>query len=415
MLLALHQDNLHSHEECKAYIGKMFRVKFLECPEWYTDTEITDFILKRCILIHLDKMEDKFNLLVFMTQKLFVFAQDKCKIEGADAVMMQELLLGGHLYQQVVKERLQMWLSFLRMNILKRVKTGSSLERSDISGQLKFMGGLETVMEKFLATGNISSPSGLGLMQDKGLTIVAENINRMRYMSHFRAIHRGAFFQEMRTTEARQLLPDAWGFVCPVHTPDGAPCGLLNHLTMNCIVTDVPDGQKVDNITPVLVDLGMIPLKSARDSGLDFKGHYTTSLDGKIIGYVHKNLAKKLVDNLRSLKIKGEDVPNMLEIALVPIKKVPGQFPGLFLFTGPARMMRPLYNLVSDNIEYVGTFEQIYLDVAVTPEEIYKGNCLTLALFESNLGYNFRSNDTHGGFEDFILVQLGTFDSDARL
>lgn len=44
-----------------------------------------------------------------------------------------------------------------------------------------------------------------------GLTILAENINRMRYMSHFRAVHRGAFFQEMRTTEVRQLLPDAWG------------------------------------------------------------------------------------------------------------------------------------------------------------------------------------------------------------
>ena len=51
------------------------------------------------------------------------------------------------------------------------------------------------------------------------ITIMAENINRMRYMSHFRAIHRGSFFQEMRTTEVRALLPDAWGFVCPVHTP----------------------------------------------------------------------------------------------------------------------------------------------------------------------------------------------------
>lgn len=66
-------------------------------------------------------------------------------------------------------------------------------------------------MEYFLSTGNLRSSSGLGLMQNSGLTIIAENINRMRYMSHFRAIHRGAFFQAMRTTEARQLLPDAWG------------------------------------------------------------------------------------------------------------------------------------------------------------------------------------------------------------
>ena len=91
-------------------------------------------------------------------------------------------------------------------------------------------------------------------MQDKGLTIMAENINRMRYMSHFRAIHRGSFFTEMRTTEVRALLPDAWGFVCPVHTPDGSPCGLLNHLAMPVeIVTHVQDA---DQIPQVLVNLG---------------------------------------------------------------------------------------------------------------------------------------------------------------
>ena len=49
---------------------------------------------------------------------------------------------------------------------------------------------LEKMYENFLGTGNLPSQSGLGLMQDKGLTIMAENINRMRYMSHFRAIHR---------------------------------------------------------------------------------------------------------------------------------------------------------------------------------------------------------------------------------
>ena len=85
------------------------------------------------------------------------------------------------------------------------------------------------------------------LLQSKGLTIMAENINRMRYMSHFRAIHRGSFFMEMRTTEVRMLLPDAWGFVCPVHTPDGSPCGLLNHLSMPVnIVTHTIDVSKVD-------------------------------------------------------------------------------------------------------------------------------------------------------------------------
>ena len=57
---------------------------------------------------------------------------------------------------------------------------------------------------------------------------------RCRYLSHFRSIHRGAYFAELRTTTVRKLLPESWGFLCPVHTPDGSPCGLLNHFTAAC-------------------------------------------------------------------------------------------------------------------------------------------------------------------------------------
>ena len=57
-----------------------------------------------------------------------------------------------------------------------------------------------------------------------------DNVNFLRFAAQFRAVHRGAMFNDMRTTSVRRLLPEAWGFVCPVHTPDGAPCGLLNHL-----------------------------------------------------------------------------------------------------------------------------------------------------------------------------------------
>lgn len=65
---------------------------------------------------------------------------------------------------------------------------------------------------------------------------MADKLNFIRYLSHFRCVHRGADFAKMRTTTVRRLLPESWGFLCPVHTPDGAPCGLLNHLTATCEV-----------------------------------------------------------------------------------------------------------------------------------------------------------------------------------
>ncbi|CAN0450138.1 unnamed protein product, partial [Discosporangium mesarthrocarpum] len=88
----------------------------------------------------------------------------------------------------------------------------------------------------FLATGNLVTQSGLDLMQVSGFTIVAERINFLRYLAHFRSVHRGQFFTTMKTTAVRKLLPESWGFLCPVHTPDGSPCGLLNHLATRCSV-----------------------------------------------------------------------------------------------------------------------------------------------------------------------------------
>lgn len=66
-------------------------------------------------------------------------------------------------------------------------------------------------MANFLATGNLVSQTGLDLQQASGFTIVAEKLNWYRYISHFRCIHRGAFFAELKTTTVRKLLPEAWG------------------------------------------------------------------------------------------------------------------------------------------------------------------------------------------------------------
>ena len=139
-----------------------------------------------------------------MIKKLYMLVQDKCVPEGVDSLMMQELVLGGHLYLQLLKEKLEIWLVTLKMAILKKATMmGNSFQLNSQTMNLCLQQtiNLETMFDTFIGTGNLPSASGLGLMQKAGLTIMAENINRMRYMSHFRAIHRGSFFQEMRTTE----------------------------------------------------------------------------------------------------------------------------------------------------------------------------------------------------------------------
>jgi DNA-directed RNA polymerase I subunit RPA2 len=62
-----------------------------------------------------------------------------------------------------------------------------------------------------------------------------------------------------------------------------------------------------------------------------------------------------------------------MEIVLIPKKNIPSQYPGVYLFTGPTRMMRPVKNLSINKTELIGTFEQIYLNICVTADEAHEG------------------------------------------
>ena len=137
-----------------------------------------------------------------------------------------------------------------------------------------------------LATGTLKSRTGLDLMQDKGFSVIADKLNNMRFLSHFRSIHRGAYFAEMKTTTVRKLLPESWGFLCPVHTPDGAPCGLLNHITISCcpLTKETFNPQKHTNLVDVCREHGMIDFQ---DFNYVNSGHsYPVMINGRLAGYV---------------------------------------------------------------------------------------------------------------------------------
>jgi DNA-directed RNA polymerase I subunit RPA2 len=117
----------------------------------------------------------------------------------------------------------------------------------------------------------------------------------------------------------------------------------------------------------------MVPLKGARLFALNHNEQFVVLLDGKVLGHVERSEAQSLVEKLRMLKIDGKRVPQTLEVVLVPMGRKRGQFPGLFLFTGPARMMRPVINLAVQKVELIGTFEQVYMDICIYPQEAYEG------------------------------------------
>ncbi|CCA77052.1 probable RPA135-DNA-directed RNA polymerase I, 135 KD subunit [Serendipita indica DSM 11827] len=257
-------------------------------------------------------------------------------------------------------------------------------------------------MVNFLATGNLVSPTGLDLQQAAGFTIVAEKLNWYRYISHFRCVHRGAFFAELKTTTVRKLLPESWGFICPVHTPDGSPCGLLNHLSHSCRIITNPI--KAAHLPTILGSLGMT---QAFAPSVDGSKSLCVQLDGKVVGWATPSLAKHLATTLRILKTEGrENVPLDLEIGFVPVSQG-GQYPGLYLFTSRARMMRPARYLPNGRDDSIGSFEQVYMDIAIKPEEIDPTITTHLELAPTNF-LSILANLTP--FSDFNQVSMSSQD-----
>ena len=112
----------------------------------------------------------------------------------------------------------------------------------------------------------------------------------------------------MKTTTVRKLLPEGWGFLCPVHTPDGGPCGLLNHITNSCVPLAKEDKNLLldrtlfNNFKALLASIGMHPVHS--DFGLIYPYKYLPILlDGILLGYIDPKQAPTFVKALRALKI----------------------------------------------------------------------------------------------------------------
>ena len=366
--------SLHSQLECLEYLGSRFRTRIQNCPVHATDEELGEHILRNHVLVHAVNSGDKFSFLIHMLQKLYSLVKGDIQGDSPDSPINQEVLQGGHVFLILLKERLQDYLGLFRIVAEKEMKKNSWTNLRDANMQRKIMDSATSdvgkKMEYFLATGNLNL-SRMSVGQTAGFTIVAEKLNFFRFISHFRSIHRGQVFTTMRTTNVRKLLPDAWGFICPVHTPDGAPCGLLNHLTSSCkIVNTMSTAEQDECLHMLLADLGVIP---AGCGVVPPKRSCVVVHNGIVVGHLAFELMKPVADRLRHIKVtQQENVSPFLEVGCIP-PSIYGPFPGLYLFTDVSRMMRPVEYMATNQNELIGTLEQPYMDIACMDEDIKPG------------------------------------------
>jgi DNA-directed RNA polymerase I subunit RPA2 len=148
---------------------------------------------------------------------------------------------------------------------------------------------------------------------------------------------------------------------------DGAPCGLLNHVTASCnIVTHAIDNKPLINLLRKLdvinhQEMNMI-MQSSTPGANKSATHYPVIVDGIFLGYIARDKAPLLERRLRALKVDSQnnDVPYTTEITLIrystDVKQIITQFPGLYIYTCIGRMIRPVTNLAAKKTEYIGKF-----------------------------------------------------------
>ncbi|OAA61175.1 DNA-directed RNA polymerase 1 subunit beta [Niveomyces insectorum RCEF 264] len=385
--------NLYSKTATRSYLGEKFRV-VLGVPSTMSNYDVGTEFLRKIVLVHLGNIAvteaqdtSKFRMLIFMIRKLYALVAGDCSVDNPDAVQNQEILLGGFLYGQILKEKLDEFLSVNLRSALRDYWRRSPANHLLSPGFARdfpaaiFRRANENIgnaLEYFLSTGNLQSPSGLDLQQVSGFTVVAEKLNFLRFISHFRMVHRGSFFAQLKTTTVRKLLPESWGFLCPVHTPDGSPCGLLNHLAHKCkIMTDYVD---VSAVARLAAELGVVESSSAATDE-----SVVVMLDGRIVGWCSPKEAKRLADTFRFWKVEGtHNVPVELEIGYVPPSNG-GSYPGVYMSSTPSRMVRPVKYLPLEKEDFVGPQEQAYMSIAVRPQEIISGESTHVEFDPTNM------------------------------
>ncbi|KAF2968065.1 hypothetical protein GQX73_g5481 [Xylaria multiplex] len=372
---------VYTMAQTRAYLGEKFR-PVLGVPDALSNYEVGTEFLRRVVLVHLGNINvteeqdsDKFRLLLLMIRKLYALVAGDCAVDNPDAVQNQEILLGGFLYGQIIKERLDELISSgLRLGLREYFRKAPSRTftsdefRRDFPIKIfqKTNEQVGTALEYFMSTGNLASPSGLDLQQVSGFTVVAEKLNFLRFISHFRMVHRGSFFAQLKTTTVRKLLPESWGFLCPVHTPDGSPCGLLNHLAHKCkIMTGSVDATVIPQLA---AELGVVDTSSAATDE-----SVVVMLNGRILGWCKPSESRRIADTFRYWKVEGSHgIPLELEIGHVPSSNG-GSYPGIFMSAEPARMVRPTKYLPLEKEDLVGTLEQPYMTIACTEQEVVSG------------------------------------------
>ncbi|KAG5859304.1 DNA-directed RNA polymerase subunit B [Encephalitozoon hellem] len=354
--------NVFSRTECLDYIGS----RFLAVIDVGTKAGAAEEVLSKYVASHLSSNLDKFNFLVLAAKKLFSFVNNEIAEDDFDSSGNHELLTVTQILSSFIRDKIEEYMKLFRVICRKAyfknaggkrkleedegVEDGlyeDKLDLTEIKEAFKRTPiSIGHKIDMFLYGGNAVFSSCSDILQKTGFVITAERINFYKYLTNLRSINRGSHISSL-VTDVRKLRPESWGFICPVHTPDGAPCGILLHMAKGAeVVSKVEDFD-----TDILFEFGVVP--AIRGAKMDVP----VLVDGRIIGSTSS--PSILVRMLREYKVK-----NNLKIEIV-YSEGPKMFPSVCVFNSVGRFARKVMNRKLNSEEWIGIMEQVFLSIDV--------------------------------------------------
>lgn len=374
MLRDFHKYRIFSHKACKQLLGGKFRM-ILSLLDRYdlTDMDCCDLLFERNLLINIPKEDTraKFNMMCLMARKCLLLFGGFIKSDNPDLLSSQEAITPGAFFKAEIASTLIKTMRLISRNATSTGAIGSyELSNSWISHYIaspKLWRSLTSGLRSLTGPGVMRAYRGHDYSNMSGLSVLADRINYVRFLAHFRCINRGNAFAGHKITSIRKLYPESYGFQCAVHTPDGAPCGILTHLCYKAaVLSSTPTADQTANLFMLLSQFGLSPSLSEV---------YTLAvvLNGTVLGFIDTNEhAAKLVACIRAAKIKAAIFPST-EVVFIERDNKDHLFPGIYMNTSMGRFYRPVHSLISNSQEYITPLEQIFLQIAIYGDDVRPG------------------------------------------
>ena len=250
--LEIQGERLHDVEAIIDKIGK----EGTREPSNNRRVRYVEHILANELLPHmgLDNTEEtkrrKLDMLSVSVLKLCRVTMDHFPPDDRDDYRMKRIDTSGVLFALLFRQLFRNSLKLLSMQLTRAVENGKSLIVVDMVNPKRISGGFKYA----LSTGN------WGIQKASTANGVAQVLSRLNYaatVSHLRRVNT-PLCREGKLPRPRQLAISHYGLLCPVETPEGAACGLIENLSM---LTYVRVGFSAAKIVKSLPQYGMQPLR----------------------------------------------------------------------------------------------------------------------------------------------------------